>query len=275
MAPVLKSVRLPTGVTLPYAEQGDPAGVPMLFLHAIADSWHSFERVLAHLPDSIHAFVPTQRGHGDATRPATGYRPADFAADMLAFLDAVAVEAAVFAGGSSGGFIGRRLAIDHPERTLGLVLLGSPATLQGKPDLLELWHSTLATLTDPIDPQLVRDFAQSCLAQPVPAPFFETILQENLKPPARVWTAPFKGLLEDNSFRELHHIKAPTLVVWGDQDAILPRSDQESMTAAIPNSRLLVYPGAGHAFYWESPERVAGDLAAHVADLGSTRAQSD
>ena len=43
MAPILKSVDLPNQVQLPYVEQGDPAGVPVLLLHAIADSWHSFE----------------------------------------------------------------------------------------------------------------------------------------------------------------------------------------------------------------------------------------
>lgn len=62
MAPILKSVELPTHVQLPYMEQGDPSGVPVLLLHAIADSWHAFEPVLAHLPNSIHAFALTQRG---------------------------------------------------------------------------------------------------------------------------------------------------------------------------------------------------------------------
>lgn len=266
---VLKTVELPNEVTLPYVEQGDPTGAPLVFLHAIADSWHSFERVLPDLPDSIHAFVPTQRGHGDATRPATGYRPEDFAADLLAFMDAVHVEAAVLAGGSSGGLIGRRFAIDYPERTRGLVLLGSPATLRGKPELLELWDSTLSTLTDPIDPDFVRGFAQSCIAQPVPAWFFETIVQENLKAPARVWKATFKGLLDDDSFQELGNVKAPTLVVWGDQDRIIPRGDQEALTAAIPNARLRVYPGAGHAFYWEVPDRVADEIGACLAALAS------
>jgi pimeloyl-ACP methyl ester carboxylesterase len=269
MATVLKTVELPTGVTLPYVEHGDPGGAPLLFLHAIADSWHSFERVLPHLPDALRALVPTQRGHGDATRPPTGYRPQDFAADMLAFLDAVHVEAALLVGGSSGGLIARRFAMDHPERTLGLVLLGSPATLHGKPDLLELWDSTLSKLTDPIDPHFVREFTQSCIAQPVPAPFFTTLVEESLKVPARVWTATFKGLLEDESFQELGRVRAATLVAWGDQDAILPRSDQEALTAAIPNARLLIYPGAGHAFYWEIPERVADDIGACLTALGT------
>jgi steroid delta-isomerase-like uncharacterized protein len=73
--------------------------------------------------------------------------------------------------------------------------------------------------------------------------------------------------LEDDSPGELDKIKAPTLIVWGDRDAILPRSDQESLAAAITGSRLVVYPGAGHAFYWEEPGRVASDLAAFIAEL--------
>jgi non-heme chloroperoxidase len=269
MAPVLKSVELPNQVKLPYVEQGDPSGVPVLLLHAIADSWHAFEPVLAHLPNSVRAFALTQRGHGDASRPAAGYRVRDFATDLAAFMDAIQLDAAVIAGGSSGGFVARRFAIDYPERTLGLVLMGSPARLRDKPGLQELWDSTVSKLTDPIDPGFVREFAASTLAQPVPQAFFETIVQENLRVPAFVWRATFEGLMADDSFGELHTIKAPTLIIWGDQDAILPRSDQETLAAAIPGSRLVVYPGAGHAFYWEEPDRVASDLVAFIEARGT------
>jgi non-heme chloroperoxidase len=252
---VVRSVGLPGRVTLPYVEQGDPSGIPVVFLHAIADSWRSFELVLPDLPESIHAYALTQRGHGDASRPARGFHSRDFAADLAAFMDALHLEAAVVVGGSSGGFIARRFAMDHPERTLGLVLLGSPATLRDKPGVLEMWKSTISKLTDPISPDLVREFAEGTLTRPVPQAFLETIVQENLKVPARVWIATFEGLLEDDSLGELDKIKTPTLVVWGDQDAILPQSDQETLAAAITGSRLLVYPGAGHAFYWEDPGR--------------------
>jgi len=267
MAPVIRSIQLPNQVTLPYVEQGNAAGVPVVFLHAIADSWRSFERVLPCLPDSIHAFAPTQRGHGDATRPAAGYRPHDFAADLAGFMDALDLEAAVIAGGSSGGLIARRFAIDHPDRTLGLVLLGSPASLRDKPGVLELWDSTVSTLTDPIDPRFVRAFAEGTLAQPVPRAFVEAMIQENLKVPARVWRATFEGLLADETFGELGRVTAPTLIVWGDHDGFLPRGDQEALAAAIAGSRLVVYPGAGHAVYWEEPERVALDLAAFIGGL--------
>lgn len=273
MAPVVSSVLLPGQVRLPYAEQGGPTGVPVVLLHAIADSWHAFEPVLAHLPGSIHAFAPTQRGHGDASRPATGYRVRDFASDLAAFMNAIQIEAAVIAGGSSGGFVARRFAIDHPERTLGLVLLGSPANLRDKPGAKDMWDSFVSKPDDPIDPEFVRDFAASTLARPAPQAFLETIVKESLKVPAYVWRATLEGLMTDDSFGELHAIKAPTLIIWGDQDAILPRTDQEALAAAIPDSRLLVYPGAGHAFYWEDPERVASDLVAFAIELRANLAR--
>jgi non-heme chloroperoxidase len=65
----VKSVALPNQVTLQYAEQGDASGIPVLLLHGFAESWQSFELVLARLSPSIHTFALTQRGHGDASRP--------------------------------------------------------------------------------------------------------------------------------------------------------------------------------------------------------------
>ena len=263
----LKSVDLAIGVMLPYAEQGDPSGVPLLLLHGLADSWRSFEIVLSHLPQSIRAFALTQRGHGEATRPTAGYRPCDFAADLVAFLDAVGLEAAVIAGASSGGLVAQRFAIDHSRRTLGLVLIGSPATLRDKPAVLELWHSTVSQLTDPVDVRFVREFQESTLVQPVPQAFFETVILESLKLPARVWRAALQGFLEDDSTRELNKITAPTLILSGGRDAFL-QCDQEALAAAIAGSCVVVYEGAGHSFYWEEPERVASDLAAFADDLG-------
>jgi len=266
-SPAIESVELPNQVKLPYVEQGDPSGVPVLLLHGFADSWRSFERVLPHLPESIRAFALTQRGHGDASRPAAGYRVHDFAADLVAFMDVLQLEAAVVAGHSMGSSVAQRFAIDYPERILGLVLISSRATLRDRPGVREFWDSTVSKLTDPIDPDFVREFAESTFAQPVPHAFFETTVQESLKVPARVWRAAFEGGLEDDFSGELDKIKAPTLIVWGDQDATCPRSDQEAL-AALTGSRLVVYPGAGHALHCEEPDRFASDLAAFIEDLG-------
>jgi non-heme chloroperoxidase len=65
-------------------------------------------------------------------------------------------------------------------------------------------------------------------------------------------------------------IKAPTLIVWGEQDALAPWSDQEALLAGIHGSRLAIYSRAGHAPHWEEPKRFAADLVAfarHAIDL--------
>jgi pimeloyl-ACP methyl ester carboxylesterase len=264
---VTKSVELPNRVKLPYVELGDPSGIPLVLLHGYADSWHTFELVLEHLPESIHAFALTQRGHGDASRPLAGYHPRNFAEDLVSFLDVLHLEAAVIAGGSSGGFVARRFAIDRPESTLGLVLMGSPLTLQNKPGVIDLWDTTISKLTDPIDPSFVYDFQTSFLIQSVPQAFLNTLIQESLKVPARVWKATFKGLLEDYSSKELDNIQAPTLIIWGDQDTTIFLEDQKKLAAKIPDSQLLVYSGAGHGLYWEEPDRIATDLASFAKSL--------
>jgi pimeloyl-ACP methyl ester carboxylesterase len=72
--------------------------------------------------------------------------------------------------------------------------------------------------------------------------------------------------LEDDSLIELNKIRAPTLVVWGEKDTTVPRSDQEKFVAEIANSRLLVYPGAGHALYCEEPTHLASDVITFIND---------
>lgn len=259
MASEAESVDLPTGVTLQYVEQGDPDGVPVVFLHGLSDSWRSFELVLSQLPVSIHALVPSQRGHGDSSRPGAAYRWQDFSADVEAFLDALGLEAAVLVGHSMGATIAQRFAIDHPGRTRGLVLIDAFASLAASDAPRELW-SALSGMEEGMDRDVVREFQESTLAQPVPPSFFEAIVQESLKLPLDVWKAVVKCTMQDDFSDELDRIEAPTLLFWGDRDTMVSRSDQETLLAAIARSRLEVYSGAGHALHWEEPERFAADL---------------
>jgi non-heme chloroperoxidase len=266
LPPVAKSVELSEGLRLPYVEQGDSLGVPVVLLHALADSWRSFERVLPHLPRSIHAFAVTQRGHGDADRPASGYGVEEFTADLAAFLDAVGLEAAVIVASSSAGFTARRFAADHPRRTLGIVLVGAPYSLRDKPAVSEFLEA-VSGLSDPIDPAFVREFVESNVFRPLPPAVRETLVGENLKAPTRVWKATLEGLL-DAEPTDIG-ITAPALILWGDRDESLPRSDQEALATAIAGSRLVTYEGTGHVVHWEQPERVATDLAAFADQITS------
>ena len=273
MAANERSAELGTGVTLRYAEYGQESGVPLLLLPGLGDSWHSYEPVMDHLPDSIHAVALTQRSHGDSTHPPEGYRLVHFVKDLEAFLDALQIDAAVLAGHSSHGVVSARFAIDHPHRTMGLVLIGTPMTLKGNKRATEFFDSTISNLVDPLDLDFVRGFSESTLSQPLPDLFLETIWRETMKVPARVFKEFFKDLVDTDFSSELHKIRAPALLVWGDRDVILSRRDQDMLTNALPNSRLVVYPGAGHSPHWEEPEHFAGDVASFIETLGNSQSR--
>lgn len=119
-------------------------------------------------------------------------------------------------------------------------------------------------MEDPVDPAFVREFQESTLAPPVPEAFLETVVQESRKLPARVWRAFIEGSMQEDVSGELHNIEAPTLLVWGDRDGMVSRSDQEAQMAPVPGARLVVYSGSGHAVHWEEPERFASDLVSFV-----------
>jgi non-heme chloroperoxidase len=261
-----KSIQLPGRVRLSYVEQGSADGVPLLLLHGYPDSWRSFELLLPLLPASVRALAPSQRGMGDSERPAAGYLPDDFAGDAAAFLDVLGVPAAVVVGHSMGSHIAQRFAIDFPQRTLGLVLVGAFATLQGNPAGDELWQG-VSQLTDPVDPAFAWEFQKSAAALPVPDWFMQAIVRDNLKVPARVWKDACRGLIESDLRQELARLQAPTLIVWGERDAFFGRRDQDVLLAGIQGSHLLVYPGVGHGPHWEMPERFAADLLEFVGGL--------
>ena len=266
---LMKSVELPNGVTLPYVEQGGPTGVPVMFLHGFTDSWRSFGLVLPHLPNSIHAFALTMRGHGDASRPATGYGIGDFAGDIAQFQEATNLRAAVIVGHSMGAGVALRFAIDRPELVLGLVLVGASPSLAGTAAAREFWDSILAKLTDPIDPTFVRTMTESSLSQAVPQSFVDAAIQDGLKVPAFVWKAAIESRwnLEGDYAAELGRIRAPTLIVWGVRDGRYSRREQERLVSAIAGSRLIAYRRAGHVLHWEEPQRFASDLVTFVGGL--------
>jgi pimeloyl-ACP methyl ester carboxylesterase len=265
-----KFAALRTGVRLEYLERGAHDGTPVIFLHGVTDSCHSFDGVLPLLPLTIRAFALSARGHGDSSRPSTGYRFAEMAEDVRAFMDAVGIRTAVVVGHSMGASVAQRFAIDHPDRTAAVVLIAGFATFQD-PDLREFIETSVLPLTDPIDPAFVREWQLSTLANPMDLAHFETVVTETQKVPAFVWHATFHGFLMASDFTsELARVSAPVLLVWGDRDSYTSRASQDRLLAEIPDARLVTYEGTGHAVHWEEPARFAADLLAFTSTARST-----
>jgi non-heme chloroperoxidase len=257
------ATRLATGPRVHYAEQGDPGGEALLFLHGWPDSWYSFGRLLPLLdPTRYRAFALDQRGFGDSERPAGGYGIDQFAADAVAFLDAVGVARATVVGHSFGSFVARRVAETWPARVARLALIGSAVAPAN--EVTQEVQRAVRPLTDPLPEAFVREFQASTIHVPVPDAVFAGIVAESLKAPARVWRGALDGLLALDDAAHLGRIAAPTLILWGERDALFSREEQTPLAAAIPGARLTVYPETGHSLQWERPERVAADLGAFL-----------
>lgn len=263
------TVRLSTGPRVQYAERGNSDGRAIVFLHAYVDSWFSYARVLPLLSREYRAIVPDQRGHGDSDKPESGYTADDYAADVDALMEALGVERAVLVGDSSGGLIAQRVALDYPHRVSHLVLIGVPTTLAGNEAVTE-WREMVRALEDPVPREFVEGLWERVVHDPLPEEFMETAVSESLKVPARVWRDYWDGvaLITDDTDR-LGGIEAPTLILWGEGDTLLPREEQEWRAATIPDATLRAYPETGHLAHWVRPEWVARDIESFLRETSA------
>src|SRR5262249_22870300 len=253
------------------ASEGEASGPAVLLLPGPTDSWRSYQPVLDLLPDEIHAISVSQRGHGESDKPAAEYAVEDFAADVVLLFDALAIDRAFLTGHSGSCFAARRVALDHPDRVAGLILEPSPTTLRDHPELISFADSVLSDLDDPISPDFVRSFVTGTSSERIPPELVDLLVDEALKVPAHVWKDTFSGLLRYDDTTELGRIEAPTLLLWGNADALVPRHMQTHLVRAIPDADLRVYHGLGHTPRWEDTARVSNDLVAFVRRVARTR----
>jgi non-heme chloroperoxidase len=263
---VPKTIELSTKVKLEYVEQGNANGIPVIFLHGVTDSWHSYESVLHLLPENIHAFAISQRGHGDSERPATGYTPVDFANDVAAFIKQKNLGAAIIVGHSMGGVAAQQFVVLYPKLAKALVIIDSDATFADNPGMPEFYKEVLK-LKGAISYEFMDEFQKSTLANPIDADYYKVIVAEGMKVPASVFQQAMKGIVEANLLSGIKKINLPVLIFWGDKDTVCHREGQERLNKAIKNSKLLIYEGTGHALHWEKPERFTSDLVKFVQQV--------
>jgi pimeloyl-ACP methyl ester carboxylesterase len=260
------TVRLTTGVSLAYELHGNPSRVPVVLVHPWGESRGCFEELLPELPATMRTLAVDQRGHGEAEKPEVGYTMADFALDIQAFMDAVGIGSAILLGSSSGGYVAQQVALDVPHRVTGLVLVGSPRSLWGRSEFAD----QVDGLTDPVKRAWVeRSVDWFPRFHDVPDRYIQNRVNDGLRVPARVWRQGLAGLTTAQPPTERGTIVAPTLIIWGANDQLLPFEDQQALAGAIPGSRLVIYEGTGHLVLWEQPRRVASDLARFVESLSS------
>lgn len=256
------------------------SGCAVLMLHGSGpgvSAWANWSGNIAEMGAGRRVIAPDMAGYG-YTRyaPDTELDIEAWRRQIVDLLDALKIDRAVMMGNSFGGMMSLVMAIHHPNRVAGLVLMGTPAgEFELSPALLmvrsytpSLENMRKMLLMFPVDPALVTEemvvsrHEMSLRHQP-------TAFQKQAPKPdlqsAAMSSAPVK--IQATPLAELAGITAPTLIVHGREDRVLPPEIAFNAHRAIPNSDLIIYGRAGH---WAQIERRASfnrDARAFLDDI--------
>lgn len=234
--------------------------LPVVLIHGAASShlvWPAQMRRLA----ARRVLAVDLPGHGKSD--GMGRQSlAEYALDLLAWLDSLELRQVILAGHSMGGGIALSMALDHPERVGGLVLMGSGARLRVRPELLDLSASAMT------NNQAVEIAIEGMFTADAQPPLVEATRKQMLETRFSVTHADFHACNSFDVLERLGEVTCPTLVVCGDQDRMTPLRYNQSMAAAIPGAQLAVISGAGHMLMLEKPAETAAAVQDFLGDLG-------
>jgi pimeloyl-ACP methyl ester carboxylesterase len=264
------------GVRVYYEEAG--AGPPLLLSHGFACSGRLWHAQLKGLSDSCRLIAWDARGHDRSDSPGdpAQYSRAASVADMEAILDACGIDRAVLVGHSMGSLISVNFALQHPDRTTGLILVGGGAGVNSStPQSRKRWNAMVERIAGEIEtyglhppaPKAGEFSAGSILNAP------EAQLARHRSADGLAKAARGTFTFEDNSALEaLPTIDARALVVAGEHEELFMES-AERLAEALPNGRLEIVAGAAHSPNLERPDEFNRLVRRFLADA-AVRGQS-
>jgi pimeloyl-ACP methyl ester carboxylesterase len=253
----MATVTIAGGRTIHYDDAG--AGPVLLIITGLGQPrWVSAERITAFSP-MFRVIAVDNRDAGDSPPESAPYSIADLADDVAGMLATLGIERAHVLGESMGGFIALELALRHPEMIDRLVLVSTaPAGVSAAPSA-PLVPSRDGWIDDPVERW------RAALPRAVAPGFFDTRpklldrLAETFRGNRQTWEGRARQFAAQERFDardRLGAITAPTLIVHGDLDPLLPPSGARQLAEGIPGAQLMVVPGAGHVLRSERPDDV-------------------
>ncbi len=247
---------------------GDEEGLPMLLVHGSFGSSRWWEPLFALLPEAIYAVAPDLRGCGESDKPETGYTIAEQAADLWALVDELGWRNFDLVGHASGGAIAIEMALTHPG-LLNTLTLVDPAPIEGIFTPLDgilalaemqkneaLLRQALTLLLPTYDQQMAEHGA-----------FFDQLVLDAQTMAPAAFTAVAESLNQWNRLDDAAQLTLPTLIIWGDQDALVHRDAMTRSLLAIPGANNLdVLRNVGHSPMIEAPLALAERLLEFITE---------
>jgi pimeloyl-ACP methyl ester carboxylesterase len=265
-------VSLQPGLNIHVRDEGKPDGPAIVLIHGSNASLHTWEPWVKRLGTGYRIISLDLPGHGlTGANPSGTYDVASYVGVVDRVLTHFKVEQAVIGGNSMGGGVAWHYALAHPERTASLLLVDAAGAPEAKPRDLPIGFR-LARM--PVIKEMARYIAPRSIfaasvdkSMSVKTAINDALIDRywelNRYPGNREATMkrfnalPRRGAANPD---QLATIKVPTLILWGEEDNLIPVSAGRWFAKTIPNASLIIYPAVGHIPMEEVADKSAGDV---------------
>ena len=265
--PPSQFVTLPSGATVHYRDQGQRNGPAVVLLHGSNASLHTWEPWVAQIGDQFRMISLDLPGHGlTGAVPGNDYSQEAMAQFVNEFTTVMHIERFALVGNSMGGGVAARFALHYPERLTQLVLVdagGMPTKTPRDPGIGFLIARTpivqnLMLFVSPrgiFEDGLKKAFFNHALVTPEMVDrYWELNRRDGTRAASlKRFQTPQDNFIQDN----VSQIHTPTLILWGEQDTLVPRDAGDAYNAAIKGSKLVVFKNCGHIPMEEVPDQSA------------------
>jgi pimeloyl-ACP methyl ester carboxylesterase len=287
MADELKHDHVTTnGVRLHYVRQG--AGEPLLLIHGWPGWWYEWHLNIAPLAERFDVIAPDMRGYAYSDKPdlapEVGYTDTQFAEDIRGLIDALGFESVRIVTHDFGAIWVQRFARLYPKRLVKLMLFDPPYPGIGVrwfelPHVFNTWYQlfhqqpwaeALVGSSRQATEIYLRHFLSAWSANK------DLWTDEEIAEYVEAYSQPgalrggfncYRAALRGGAFAGADvKVEAPTMVLWGDRDSILPFSWSDKIPEFFANATVKKVEGVGHFMMREAPDRVNAEIIAFMGD---------
>jgi pimeloyl-ACP methyl ester carboxylesterase len=253
------------GKRMNYADTGAGEGPPIVFVHGLSGSWQNWLENLPYFARKRRCIAMDLPGFGCSEVPREKISVSGYARQVDVLCEQLDLGPCIVVGNSMGGFVTAEMAIQHPERVERACLVSaagiSITNLRRRPLLtgariIGALGATSAAQTRFMvaRPRLRWAFTNFVFRHP--SRIAPDLLYECARGAGKPGFVDALDALTSYDFRDrLPEIKAPTLIVWGDSDMLVPTEDAHEFERLIPQSRTVILEDTGHVPMLERPTK--------------------
>lgn len=254
------------GFPVAVALHGERGNLPLLLVHALGTDGRFWNEAVVGLQRDHFCIVPELKASGRMPNPPRPVTAEEHAADLIAVLDALAIERAVFAGCAIGGMVAAIAASIAPERCAGLVMtnpgLRNAETVKG------MLRARVDRVREQGMQSLLPAAAEKSFHGMARDERYETYVARYAAQDSEAYALSVLGFLDIDISGVLDRLECPLALFPGGNDVLMPADSAEAIRALVPQATVVPFPDIAHFIPFQAPDRFVGELRRFEQGLG-------